>query len=110
VALQRGYSPSQFRDKILGSIGPFQVTGTIPSTAAGATGFVSITVPSTLGLLPGDQLTVIATGGGLIAGVDLAGQVVSSTTVAIIASNGTGGSYNPGSQVFTLVGFRFNQA
>ncbi len=110
MALTRGFSPSQFRDKILGSIGPVPVSATIPSTAAGANGTVAVTVPASLGLLPGDILFVIPSGGGLVAGVDIEATVVSATSVSLVAHNGTGSAFNPGAQTYTLVGFRFNQA
>lgn len=110
MALTRGYSPAQFRNKTLGAIGPFQVTATIPSTAAGTNGTVSVAVPAGLGLLPGDILFVIATGGGLVAGVNLEAFLTNATTLQLVASNGSAGAFNPGPQTYTIVGFRFNQA
>lgn len=110
MALTRGYSPSQFRDKILGSIGPVPVTATIPSTAAGANGTVAVTVPATLGLAVGDIIFVIPQGAALVAGVDVEATVMSPTSVSLVAHNGSLGAYNPGAATFVLVGFRFNQA
>jgi len=110
MALTRGFSPSQFRDKILGSIGPIPVNATIPSTAAGANGKVTIAVSATLGLVVGDILFVIPQGAALVDGVDVEAVVLTSTSVSLVAHNGSGSIYNPGAANFVLVGFRFNQA
>ena len=110
MALTRGFSPSQFRDKLLGSIGPVPVTATIPSTAAGANGKVDVVVPATLGLAVGDILFVIPQGAALVSGVDVEAIVLSSTSVSLVAHNGSLGAFNPGAATYVLVGFRFNQA
>ena len=110
MALTRGFSPSQFRDKILGSVGPIPVTATIPSTAAGANGKITVAVPAGLGLQVGDVLFVIPQGAALVDGVDVEAVVLTSTSVSLVAHNGSTGAYNPGSATYVLVGFRFNQA
>jgi len=110
MALTRGFSPSQFRNKILGSIGPFPVTAAIPSTAAGANGTVAVTIPAGLGLAIGDILFVIPQGVALVAGVDVEAIVTSPTTISLVAHNGSAGAFNPGAATYTIVGFRFNQA
>lgn len=110
MALTRGYSPSQFRNKILGSIGPVPVAATIPSTAAGGNGAVTVTVAAGLGLQVGDILFVIPQGAALVAGVDIEATVLTSTTISLVAHNGSGGAFNPGAATYVLIGFRFNQA
>lgn len=110
MALSRGFSPAQFRDAVLGTLGPYPVTATIPSTASGANGTVAVTVPASAGFQVGDILFVLPSGGGLVAGVDIEATVTSATAISLVAHNGSGGAFNPGSQTYTLVGFRFKTA
>jgi hypothetical protein len=103
MALTRGFSPSQFRDGALGMIGPFQVTATIPSTAAGAVGGVQVVMPTGLGLQTGDVLFIQAP---VTSRVSIEVQVDDATHLSLIASNGSAGAFNPGSIVYTVVGYR----
>lgn len=80
------------------------ITATVPSTAAGATGFVSVT--PTLGQVsqaPVGSFVKVAPQVGQTAGVTFSGQVTAVGTITIAASNGTGAPYNPGSQVFNVL-------
>lgn len=110
MALIRGFSPAQFRDAVIGSLGPYPVTATIPSTATGANGTVAAAVPASAGFQVGDILFVIPAGAALVAGVDVEAVVTSTTAISLVAHNGSGGAYNPGSATYTLVGFRFKTA
>lgn len=107
MALTRGFSSAQFRDAVLGSLGPFQVTATIPSTAAGAVGGVQVALPTGLGLQPGDVLLVVSP---VTSRVSVEIQVDDATHLSLIASNGSAAAFNPGSAVYTVVGFRFKTA
>lgn len=103
MALIRGFSPSQFRDGALGMIGPFQVTATIPSTAAGAVGGVQVVMPTGLGLQTNDVLFVMSP---ITSRVSVECQVDDATHLSLIASNGSAGAFNPGAVVYTVVGYR----
>lgn len=107
MALVRGFMPAQFRDVVLGSLGPVPVSATIPSTAAGGNGTVAVT--GVAGVLPGDVLFVIPYS-GFPAGVDVEATVTAAGTVSLVAHNGGAGAFNPGAQTYTLVGFRFKTA
>lgn len=109
MALTRGYSPAQFRDAVLGTIGPFTVNATIPSIATGANGTVAVTAAG-LGLLPGDVLFVIPQGAALVAGVDIEAIVTAANVFSLVAHNGSAGAFNPGAANYTIVGLRFKTA
>lgn len=106
MALNRGFTPAQFRDTFLGSVGPFTVAGTPASTATGVTNTFSLTVPAALGLQVNDIVTILPQGTALVAGVDLQGTVISATSIAVTTSNGSAGTYNPGASSFIVVGLR----
>lgn len=103
MALSRGFGPTQFRSSFLGTFGPFPVTATIPSTAAGANGTVSVALA---GLQLNDIVFVLPQGGALVSGVQVDGIVASPNSLTLVASNGTGGAYNPGSQSFIVIALR----
>lgn len=104
MALSRGFSASQFRDYALGTVGPVPVTATIASTAAGATSFVSVTVP---GVALGDILIGIVPTVAPTAGTVIDGMVTAANTVSVQTSVATGGTtYNPGAQVLTFLFLR----
>lgn len=107
MALIRGFSPAQFRDAVLGSVGPFQVTATIASVAAGAVGGVQVALPVGLGLQVGDVLQVVSP---VASRVRVDAQVDDATHISLIAANGSAGAFNPGAIVYTIVGFRFKTA
>lgn len=103
MALQRGFSQSQYRDTFLGSVGPFLVTATIPSTAAAAVGGVQVTIPTGSGFQPGDILFVVSP---VVSRVSVEAQVDDATHISFIAENGSAGAFNPGSVAYTLIGLR----
>lgn len=107
MALTRGVSPAQFRDAVVATIGPFQVTATIPSTAAGAVGGVQVAQPSGISLQPGDVLEVLTP---VTSRVSVLAQVDDSSHLSLTAANGSAATFNPGSIVYTIVGFRFKTA
>src|ERR1700745_1355 len=97
----RTFLPGQFRDYFLGAIGPFQVTATIASTAAGANGSAQASAAAGAGnaqaLANCQQATdfileVIPTV-AQTAGVAFTGTITANGVVWITASNGTGGAY-----------------
>lgn len=108
MALTRGFTPAQFRDAFLGTIGPVPVSVTIASTAAGASSTVNATVP---GVLPGDIVFVIPavnpTNGCIIDA-----SVISANTVTVYTAVATGGAtYNPaGAQILTFFALRVKTA
>lgn len=107
MALVRGFTPAQFRDSFLGVVGPVPVSGTIASTAAGASSTINVTVP---GMLPGDIVFVIPavnpTNGCVIDGM-----VTAANTVTIYTAVATGGvTYNPGAQTLTIFALRLKTA
>lgn len=109
MTISRGFSPTQFREITLGTLGPFTVNATIPSTAAGANGTVAVTAAG-LGLQPGDILFVLPQGAALVAGVDIEATVTAANVFSLVAHNGSGGAFNPGAANYTIIGFRFKTA
>lgn len=107
MALTRGVSPAQFRDAVVATIGPFQVTATIPSTAAGAVDGVQVSQPAGISLQPGDELFVLSP---VTSRVSVDAQVDDSTHLSLTALNGSAAAFNPGSVAYTIVGFRFKTA
>ena len=107
MALQRGFSPGQFRDNALGTVGPFTVTATIPSTTSGSVGTIAVTIPATLGLLAGDDLAVISP---VTASVPIQVTVTSNVALQLSVCNTSGSTFNPGSVTYTLAGVRYNTA
>jgi hypothetical protein len=100
MALLRGFSYSQFRGAFLGVFGPFvTVAATIPSTAAGANGTITVAVP---GLVVNDIVLSIVPATN-VAGVAFSGNVQAANVLTIVAENGSVGAYNPGPQTFTVI-------
>ena len=94
----QSFSQRQYRGDVLGSI-KGTVTATIPSTATGVNSFVgSISVP---GARAGDFVSV-SPAAVQTAGVSFGAQVTANDTIAITCSNGSAGTYNPGSQTFNV--------
>lgn len=122
MSLVRGFAPDQFRNNILGTIGPIPVTCTVPATAAGGVGNVAATLPNNpntgaaytaaqLGLLPTDILLAFCvTAAGQIAGVEYGATINSAGALNIVQSNGTGGALTSQALSFVIVGLRFNAA
>lgn len=107
MALVRQMSAAQFRDLYIAGGGPFTVTATIPSVAAGAVGGVQVTSPANIGLQAGDILFVI---GPITSRVQVDAQVDDATHISFIASNGSAGAFNPGAIVYTIVALRAKTA
>lgn len=116
MALIRTFLPGQFRDNFLGSVGPFQVTATIASTAAGANGSaqasaVAGSAPALAALLQAsDMIIEIIPATPQTAGVSFTATVTANGVLWLTASNGTGGAYNPGAQTFTVFALRLKTA
>lgn len=110
MALTRAFSPAQFRDATLGTLGPAPVAATIPSTAAGANGEVSNLTMA--GVQVGDVLFVLSYSNGTTwaAGVDIEAVATAANTIALVAHNGSGAAFNPGAQTYVVAGFRFKTA
>lgn len=122
MALIRTFLPGQYRDNFLGSVGPFYVNATIPSTAAGAVGAATASAASSPGPTASNSMALSA----LLQASDIvmdvipvvaqpslvvfSGQITSNGNLSIVAQNGTGGAYNPGALVFMVFVLRLKTA
>lgn len=101
-----GVGAAQFR-AVLVAAGQFTVTAVVPSTATTVNGFIgAIAVP---GALAGD-VVLVAPVVAQTAGVSFQATVTAAAVITITASNGSAGTYNPGSQVFNVVVLRLKLA
>lgn len=122
MALIRAFTPNQYRSSFLGSIGPFYVNATVPSTAAGAVGAGAASAASS----PGPTASNAAALANLLQASDVvldvipvvaqpslvvfSGQITSNGNLTVLAQNGTGGAYNPGALVFMVFVLRLKTA
>jgi hypothetical protein len=91
----------RFVEAYLGSNG---ITATIPSVATGVNTFISVTpTGGQVSQAPVGSFVRVAPQVGQTAGVTFSGQITAVGTITIGCQNGSGGTYNPGSQVFNVV-------
>lgn len=122
MALIRTFLPGQYRDNFLGSVGPFYVTATIPSTLTTAVGAGAASAAAS----PGPQLSNSAALAALLQQSDIvldvipvvaqpslivfSGQITSNGALTILAQNGSGSTYNPGALTFMVFALRLKTA
>lgn len=108
MALQKGFTPSQFRDAFLGTVGFQQISVTPPSTSNGA--FTKLSAQAVVGgFAPGD--IVFAWLNTPVSGVIVDAQVTAVNTVELFFFNESGSTYNPGAgQLVNLIGLRAKTA
>lgn len=101
-----GIGATRFRGSIVAA-GQYTATATVPSTATTVNGFIgSVSVP---GAVAGD-IVLVTPAVAQTAGVGFLGTVTAAGVIAITDVNGSGGTYNPGAQVFNIVVLRIKLA
>lgn len=91
----------RFVEAYLGANG---LTATVPSTNNGAIGKIDVTpTGGQVSQAPAGSFVKVAPQVVQGTGVTFCGQISAVGTITIVVNNASGGTYNPGSQVFNVV-------